>query len=106
MYVASLIVEEMSKLTSSVHDKWKEIGLELGLPLSNLEHIGRATDNCIRLVLNEWLQRKDKTCKKGGPTWSTLIQALESVGADKTTLFTCKAAARTFDQSNVIAHTV
>lgn len=94
----------MYGIISPVSDKWKNIGLELGLYSTTLEatdksNNGRA-DRCLYSVLTEWLRRRDDVWKKGGRTWRTLIQALESVGADENILASCRAEATAPDKTS------
>ena len=98
-----MIVGEIHMTISSVYDKWKDIGLKLGLFPNTLEIIGQTADDCLHSMLDKWLQRKDNVCKKGGSTWSTLIQALKSVGADEDILAACTVKAN--QTSNTIMYT-
>ena len=96
----------MYTIISSVHDKWKDIGLKLGLLPATLEAIDKSydgrTDRCLYSVLTKWLHRRDEVWKKGGATWSVLIQVLKSVGADENVLITCRAEALTpYQTSNI-----
>ena len=105
--LVSMNVGGMYTIISPVCDKWKDIGLQLGLFPATLEAIDksydRRTDRCLYSVLTKWLQRRDDVWKKGGVTWNVLIQALKSVGADEIVLATCRAEAFNPDQtSNII----
>lgn len=97
----------MYTIISPLCDKWKVIGLQLGLRPATLEAVDKSydgrTDRCLYSVLTKWLQRRDDVWKKGGVTWSVLIQVLKSVGADETVLSTCRAEAVNSDlTSNII----
>ena len=88
----------MYSIISPVNERWKEIGVKLGLYDSTLEKIesekcGRA-DHCLYSVLTAWLHREDGVWKIGN-TWSVLVQALQSVGADVKIITDCKEAAMT-----------
>ena len=90
----------MYSIISLVNERWKEIGLKLGLHNSTLKtiesekcNIGRA-DLCLYSVLTAWLHREDDVWKIGN-TWSVLVQALQSVGADVQIITDCKEAAMT-----------
>ena len=105
--IVSVNVGEMYTMISPLRDKWKDIGLRLGLFPATLEAIDKSydgrTDRCFYSVLTKWLQRRDDVWRKGGVTWNTLIQALKYVGANETVLATCRAAAVNSDQtSNII----
>ena len=97
--LVSVNFRKMYAIISPVHDKWKDIGLALGLFPTTLEtidksHVGR-TDSCLYSVLTNWVQRRDDVWKKGGATWNVLIQVLKSVGADDDVLAACKTEAIT-----------
>ena len=104
--IVSANVGGMYTILSPVRDKWKDIGLKLGLFPATLENIDKfyheRTDQCLYVVLTSWLRRKDDVWKKGGTTWRTLIKALESVGADENVLATCRAEATASNQSSNI----
>ena len=106
MIIVSVNLGGMYTIISPVRDKWKDIGLKLGLFPSTLEQIeksyDRRTDRYLYSVLTKWLQRRDDVWKKGGTTWSSLILALKSVGADETVLATCRAEAINPDQTSNI----
>ena len=87
----------MYTIISPIRDKWKDIGLKLGLHSTTLEAINKSsngkTDQCLYSVLTKWLQRRDDVWKKGGVTWNVLIKALKCVGADDDVLTSCVAEA-------------
>ena len=101
--LVSVRVGGMYTIVSPVRDKWKDIGLKLGLFPTTLEIIDKSnngrTDQCLYSVLTKWLQRRDDIWKKGGTTWNVLIQALKHVGADDDVLAACKAEAIAPDQT-------
>ena len=85
-------------LIHPVHDKWKEIGLGLGLYKSTLEaiesedcNVGR-TDKCLFSVLFKWKGLEDGAFTKG-VNWNILIGVLQSVGTDDKVLKACQTAA-------------
>ena len=94
----------MYTIISPLRDKWKDIGLKLGLLPSTLEQIEKScdgrTDRYLYSVLIEWLHRRDDVWNKGGTTWNSLIQALRSVGADENVLSVCRAEAINPDQTS------
>ena len=60
------------------------------------------TDRRLYSVLITWLHGKDDVWMKGGITWSSLIQALKSVGADENVLSVCRAEAINPDKTSNI----
>ena len=104
----STTTDGMFKLIFPVSEKWKEIGLKLGLYSSTLEAIesekcnnGRTDhDQCLYSVLTTWLHRKDDVGKIG-ISWSVLVQALQSIGADEQIIKDCKEAATAADVGSV-----
>ena len=103
IFLVSISVGGMYTIVSPLRDKWKDIGLKVGLFTATLEAIDKSnngrTDQCLYSVLTKWLQRRDDVWKKGGTTWNVLIQALKHVGADDDVLAACKAEANTPDQT-------
>ena len=69
---------ELSKcfvLTINVAHKWQNIGVLLGVKYSNLKRIEadyRKCDDCLREMLEEWLN-----IDKPHPTWKQLAEAVE-----------------------------
>ena len=89
-----------------VHEKWKKIGLGLGLYSSTLEtiesdecNIGR-TDRCLFSVLFKWIGQEDDAFRKG-VGWNTLIGVLQSVGADDKIIMACQTAANKTSHSKL-----
>jgi len=85
-------------LVHPVHEKWKEIGLGLGLYKSTLEaieskdcNVGR-TDMCLFSVLFKWKGLEDNSFTKG-VNWNVLNDVLRSVGTDDKILMACQKAA-------------
>ena len=95
--LVSMNVGGMCAIIYPVSDKWKDIGLKLGLHSTTLEAISKShdgrTDQCLYSVLIKWLQKRDDVRKKGRVTWNVLIQALKFVGADDAVLTSCMAEA-------------
>ena len=65
-------------------NRWKELGLQLGLLYSSLEKIdleqrGRI-DSCKIAMLSAWLQQQDNVSQKGIPSRSVLRAALQRMG--------------------------
>ena len=60
---------------------WKELGLFLGLYHPKLEIIKEKDDKaCLQKIIGLWLECQDGVNEKGGPTWLTLIQGIETTG--------------------------
>ena len=62
---------------------WNQLGLSLGLYYPTLDaidkkHRGDPTD-CLKACLRHWLEKEDKVMANGGPTWSSLVNALRTV---------------------------
>ena len=78
-YIGQLIISDLETVHDAVRDarlEWFNIGLELGLSMSDLymikgSHRNRV-DQCFSEMLTLWLQRDPS------PTWSALIGALQS----------------------------
>ena len=104
--IGSVNLGGMYTIVSPVRDKWKDIGLKLGLFGTTLEAIEKSydgrTDRCLYSMLTKWLHRRDDVWKKGGTTWNVLIKALKSVGADENVLEQCKSEATSPDQTSNI----
>lgn len=60
---------------------WKNLGLHLGLYQPNLDIIrGKDEETCLQMMIGHWLECRDGVNEKGGPTWVTLIQGIETTG--------------------------
>ena len=62
---------------------WHELDLQLGLYDPRLVDIetdckGKAV-NCFRECMSAWLKGEDKVIEKGGPSWSSLATALDTI---------------------------
>ena len=64
--------------------EWNNLGIQLGLYTDTLDTIDhnnpRDADGCLRDMLSKWLQGADGVLGKGGSTWASLANALESIG--------------------------
>ena len=73
-------------LTSDQHlpcSVWYALGLQLGLYDDRLKDIkadyhGQSVD-CFRECMSAWLRGEDKVREKGGPSWSSLAIALDTI---------------------------
>ena len=77
--------------------KWNDLGLKLGLYHPTLETIEKKfksdPSDCLKECLRQWLEKKDNVMAKGGPTWSSLVNALSYINkaaADKIKKMKCK----------------
>lgn len=64
---------------------WQKLGLQLGLYQPTLKEIDAAKrgdpDDCLRVCLSYWLQKKDKAATtNGGPSLHSLEKALRALG--------------------------
>ena len=84
-------------IISPLRDKWKDIGLQLGLFPATLEAIDKSSDGrvdqCLYSVLTKWLQGNDNVVYKGGTSWNALIQTVKCVGADDKVMAACRSKA-------------
>lgn len=76
---------------------WTNLGLKLGLYYPTLLAIGKKFNgdpsDCLKDCLYQWLEKKDNVMAYGGPTWSSLVNALRTVNkaaADKIKKEKCK----------------
>ena len=69
--------QEIVELLSTASEKWRSIGLQLGLPNSTLNKVGELSNSDpvdrLSAVINEWLKMNGKE-----PTPKTLAEALKS----------------------------
>lgn len=74
------IVDLLAKCHYS-ESEWNALGLALGLhknTLDSIESDNNKASNCLRATLSAWLNQKDSVDNKGGPTISSLIEALRN----------------------------
>ena len=68
-------------------NKWKELGLQLGLLYSTLERIERERQlrisECKIDMVSAWLQQQDNVSQKGVPSWNVLRAALKKIGENE-----------------------
>ena len=76
---------------------WFDLGLKLGLYYPTLQAIQKKfkddPSDCLKDCLHHWLEKKDGVMAKGGPTWSSLVNALRTVNkaaAEKIKKMKCK----------------
>ena len=92
MYMSLLIIDirdldiVIKELTSTQHlscTVWHRLGLQLGLYEPTLvdieaDHRGISA-NCFRACMAAWLRGEDKVKDKDGPSWLSLVLALETL---------------------------
>ena len=64
-------------------NRWQELGLRLGLHKNTLDTIERNNhgdvSRCLTECLSQWLRRADNVDSRGGATWDSLSDALQSM---------------------------
>ena len=59
---------------------WRSIGMALRLKPDTLDGIdklsGKGPNNCMIMMVTEWLKRKYNVKRFGGPTWQALVKAV------------------------------
>jgi hypothetical protein len=72
------------KSNQFVATRWQELGLQLGLYKPTLEVIDEIyrgnPRKCLMECLAAWLKGEDKVMDKGGPSWTSLADALHVIG--------------------------
>ena len=73
----------MLKRCGFSENRWQELGLSLGLYKSTLDtikanHPGDVL-HCLIDCLSQWLRRADNVDSRGGATWDSLSDALQSM---------------------------
>lgn len=75
-------VQYLMKELVEVMDKWKLIGVALGLKPSKIKVIDEENHsniaNCFMDTLTSWLNRNYNTAKFGEPSWHKLVEAVAS----------------------------
>ena len=92
MYMSLLIIDirdldiVIKELTSTQHlacAVWHDLGLHLGLYEPTLVDVGEKHREdpvkCFRECMSAWLRGKDKVKDKDGPSWLSLVLALETL---------------------------
>ncbi|XP_019856242.1 PREDICTED: uncharacterized protein LOC105313967 isoform X1 [Amphimedon queenslandica] len=77
------VIEELTILNQLDCTKWYQFGLYLGLYDLRLKAIDTdyrgKTVECFRECMSAWLRGEDKVREKGGPSWSSLATALDTI---------------------------
>uniref|UniRef100_A0A1X7SZU7 Death domain-containing protein n=1 Tax=Amphimedon queenslandica TaxID=400682 RepID=A0A1X7SZU7_AMPQE len=77
-----IVIEELTILNQLPCHIWHDLGLQLGLYQPTLEDINEDNGDskkCFRQCMSAWLKGKDKVREKGGPSWSSLATALDTI---------------------------
>ena len=93
MYMSFLIIDirdldvVIGELTSSInqfrYSNWYQLGLYLGLYGNTLDAINRDHKEsmpCFIACMSAWLRGEDKVKDKDGPSWLSLVLALDKMG--------------------------
>ena len=82
MYTAEEDFRDVLKEVISLKANYYTFGIELGLPVQELDTIRRAfnqnIDQAFTEVLLVWLRHRFKMEKYGPPTWRRLVEAVDS----------------------------
>ncbi|XP_019849616.1 PREDICTED: uncharacterized protein LOC109580650 [Amphimedon queenslandica] len=77
------IIEELTTFNQMDCTKWFQFGLHLGLYDPRLKAIEAdyrgKTVECFRECMSAWLRGEDGVREKGGPSWSSLATALDTI---------------------------
>uniref|UniRef100_A0A1X7TQY2 Death domain-containing protein n=1 Tax=Amphimedon queenslandica TaxID=400682 RepID=A0A1X7TQY2_AMPQE len=78
-----IVIKELAILNQLPCHIWHDLGLQLGLYQPTLEDINEDNNGdskkCFRQCMSAWLRGEDKMREKGGPSWSSLATALDTI---------------------------
>ena len=77
-----IVIEELI-LNHLDYSNWHQFGLHLGLydpTLNTIKKDHGECKQCLIQCMSAWLREKDKVREKGGPSWSSLATALDTLG--------------------------
>uniref|UniRef100_A0A1X7U665 Uncharacterized protein n=1 Tax=Amphimedon queenslandica TaxID=400682 RepID=A0A1X7U665_AMPQE len=77
-----IVIEELTILSQLDCTKWYQFGLHLGLYDPTLNAIKKDHGECkpcLIQCMSAWLRGEDKVREKGGPSWSSLATALDTI---------------------------
>uniref|UniRef100_A0A1X7U5J1 Uncharacterized protein n=1 Tax=Amphimedon queenslandica TaxID=400682 RepID=A0A1X7U5J1_AMPQE len=77
-----IVIEELTILNQLDCTKWYQFGLHLGLydpTLNVIKMDHRECKPCLIQCMSAWLRGEDKVREKGGPSWSSLATALDTI---------------------------
>ena len=79
----NIVVKELMSTQHLSCSVWHDLGLQLGLyepTLVDIDYKNRGDPvDCFRECMSAWL-RGDKVREAGGPSWSSLVSALDTIG--------------------------
>ena len=78
-----IVIKELTSDQQLPCSVWRRLGLQLGLYGPRLVDIetdyrGQSVD-CFHECMSSWLRGEDKVREKGGPNWSSLATALDTI---------------------------
>ena len=80
------LADVIKELTSDQHlacSVWRRLGLQLGLYDPRLVDIDTdyrgQSEDCFHACMSAWLRGEDGVREKGGPSWSSLATALDTI---------------------------
>ena len=85
MYIDITGLDDVMKMLKSIdYTQWITLGISLGLYYNTLgiieEKCRGDVKKCLLKCMAAWLRGEDKVREKGGPSWSSLAEALEEIG--------------------------
>ena len=79
-----IVIKELVSTQHLSCAAWHDLGLQLGLYEPTLNDIDKKYRGdpveCFRVCMSAWLRGEDKVKDKDGPTWLSLVSALETIG--------------------------
>ena len=77
------VIKELTSDQQLSCSVWHRLGLQLGLYDPRLVDIDKKNRgdpvDCFRECMSAWLRGEDKVREKGGPSWSSLATALDTI---------------------------
>ena len=78
------VIKELTSIQHLSCAVWHSLGLQLGLYESRLNEIDAdhrgISANCFQKCIAAWLRGEDKVKDKDGPSWLSLVSALNTIG--------------------------
>ena len=78
-----VVIEELTSSNQFHYSDWYQLGLYLGLYGNTLDAINRDHKECKQCFIasmSAWLRGEDKVKDKDGPSWLSLVVALDTMG--------------------------
>ena len=80
----NIIIKELMSTQHLSCSVWHDLGLQLGLyepRLVDIDEKNRGDPvDCFRECMSAWLRGEDKVREAGGPSWLSLVSALDTIG--------------------------